>query len=375
MDNLTHTEWQKILRSIEVLNADIESNNLAKRLTEAVNHLVSSEIISFDIFDRAGIFQGNIVYQPLAAVSAGEVEIFAEHVHEHPVIEAVFVKQRYEALTFTDCMPRRVFENTALYNEFYRRVGVADQITLALPVAENDLVCCALSRSRRNFKKEEISMMNLLKPHLTAAIRNSWLLDHIRQQAETWKSVLDHGEHGIIVLSPEGGLEFLSSRAIQILERHFQSDKLSGNHLPLSFWNWISLAIRQTENLHEYAAPVEPLIVKNDDEELKVEFCFDTNSRAVTLLLKTRSLLSPAKLLPLGVTKTEAKILYRIAMGKTNAEIALLCNISARTVQKHIEHICDKLGAENRTAAAMRAVEFIRSLFVFAWGATFAEHF
>jgi DNA-binding NarL/FixJ family response regulator len=44
-----------------------------------------------------------------------------------------------------------------------------------------------------------------------------------------------------------------------------------------------------------------------------------------------------------------------LAAGKTNADIAELLAISPRTVQKHLQHVFDKLGVETRTAAALCA--------------------
>ena len=55
------------------------------------------------------------------------------------------------------------------------------------------------------------------------------------------------------------------------------------------------------------------------------------------------------------LTAREREILALVAAGKTNAEIAAVLAISPRTVQKHLEHIFQKLGVETRTAAAVRA--------------------
>lgn len=43
-----------------------------------------------------------------------------------------------------------------------------------------------------------------------------------------------------------------------------------------------------------------------------------------------------------------------VARGKTNADVAAILGISARTVQKHLENVFGKLGVETRTAAALR---------------------
>lgn len=75
------------------------------------------------------------------------------------------------------------------------------------------------------------------------------------------------------------------------------------------------------------------------------------------LLMKGERLeLRAAHLAQLHLTEREREVLALVAAGKTNGEIATILAISARTVQKHLEHIFQKLGVETRTAAAVRAL-------------------
>jgi DNA-binding CsgD family transcriptional regulator len=48
-----------------------------------------------------------------------------------------------------------------------------------------------------------------------------------------------------------------------------------------------------------------------------------------------------------------------VAQGKTNFEAAVILNISAATVKKHLENIYAKLGVEGRNAASLRALEML----------------
>ena len=54
-----------------------------------------------------------------------------------------------------------------------------------------------------------------------------------------------------------------------------------------------------------------------------------------------------------SLTRREAEVAGWLAEGKTNREIALILNLAARTVEKHLESILRKLRVENRTAAAI----------------------
>ena len=61
--------------------------------------------------------------------------------------------------------------------------------------------------------------------------------------------------------------------------------------------------------------------------------------------------------LPERLTPREREVLGWIVQGHTNREIASKLSVSAGTVKVHVEHIIAKLGASDRTQAAVRAVE------------------
>src|SRR6476661_10134245 len=56
---------------------------------------------------------------------------------------------------------------------------------------------------------------------------------------------------------------------------------------------------------------------------------------------------------PRALTARELEVVEWIAAGKRNREIAKILGCSARTVQKHVEHILEKLQVETRTAVCV----------------------
>ncbi|MCF8006919.1 MAG: response regulator transcription factor [Methylovulum sp.] len=59
----------------------------------------------------------------------------------------------------------------------------------------------------------------------------------------------------------------------------------------------------------------------------------------------------------LGLTFREAEILMWISRGKTNKDIGLILATSPRTVNKHLEHIFEKLGVVTRAAAVSMVLQ------------------
>ncbi len=66
---------------------------------------------------------------------------------------------------------------------------------------------------------------------------------------------------------------------------------------------------------------------------------------------------SAAPLQSLGLTPREAEVLLWVAQGKSNPEIATILGSAENTIRVHLSHVFEKLGADNRHAAGLIALE------------------
>jgi DNA-binding NarL/FixJ family response regulator len=65
----------------------------------------------------------------------------------------------------------------------------------------------------------------------------------------------------------------------------------------------------------------------------------------------------PSQPAPAGLSRRELDVLRLLAQGKTNREIAETLALSEKTVANHVTMIFNKIGVENRAAAAAFAVK------------------
>ncbi|HSD29756.1 MAG TPA: response regulator transcription factor [Vicinamibacteria bacterium] len=59
----------------------------------------------------------------------------------------------------------------------------------------------------------------------------------------------------------------------------------------------------------------------------------------------------------LGLTPREAEVLLWVAQGKSNPEVAAILGAAGNTIKVHLARIFEKLGVDNRHAAALAALE------------------
>lgn len=59
------------------------------------------------------------------------------------------------------------------------------------------------------------------------------------------------------------------------------------------------------------------------------------------------------------LTAREAEVLLWVSQGKSNPEIGAILGAAENTIKKHLQSIFEKIGVDNRNAAAMRAMEVL----------------
>ncbi len=98
-------------------------------------------------------------------------------------------------------------------------------------------------------------------------------------------------------------------------------------------------------------SPRQPLVVEQEGKQLMVRLISEPGQTTL-LLEERRTVVEPTILERFGLSRREVEVLGWVAEGKTNAEIGAILSARPRTVAKHLERIFQKLGVENRTAAA-----------------------
>jgi DNA-binding NarL/FixJ family response regulator len=73
------------------------------------------------------------------------------------------------------------------------------------------------------------------------------------------------------------------------------------------------------------------------------------------LSVRANDATASSRLATASLTPRETEVLSWIAKGKTNRDVGEILGMSPRTVNKHLEHVFEKLGVETRAAAAALA--------------------
>lgn len=357
MGRLTSSEAQALLDSLSVLHADSPQLGIETRFSAAVRRAIPSEIISFDSFDPGCRNWGYCWVDPPGSVPPEVSANFGHYFREHPLLAEFLRTGLSSPRKITDFITPRQFHRLGIYNEVYRRVRTDAQISVGVTVSPNRILLVTPNRTGADFTESDRRLLATLRPHLLAAYKNAEALAETRRwQAQTRVAVEESGV-GLIILGMDGRVRLITQQARAWLSKYFNEPLRGSARLPEHLLLWYRHHMRSFTQ-RELTPPAQPLEVVTDTARLQICLVVNSVAEQVTLLLNEESYdFRPERLEPLGLTKREAEVLGWVALGKTNSEIGELCVISARTVQKHLENVFQKLGVETRTAAARRALE------------------
>jgi DNA-binding CsgD family transcriptional regulator len=263
-----------------------------------------------------------------AGVGEDAVRTFWRLRHQHPVCVHQDLTQDFAALKVSDFLTRRQLRRREIYWEFFRPFGVEFELDVGLPAPPTDTKVFLFESGSRDFTERERLLLDLLRPHfvsLYAAARNRRVLAALEGREESARS--------LVVLGSNGGVDFVGPDALELLHRYFETDR---DRLPDVVSEWLREESARLNGDGALRHPPRPLAVKHDDRRLVVQRVDDV------LLLREEAA---------TLTRREREILALVAEGRSNAEIAAKLWLSAGTVRIHLQHIYEKLGVRNRTAA------------------------
>jgi DNA-binding response OmpR family regulator/DNA-binding CsgD family transcriptional regulator len=171
------------------------------------------------------------------------------------------------------------------------------------------------------------------------------LSTHVRnaQATRLAREAVDVGGQGVVLLDARGRIAWHSPRAQAWLAGSFDADN--------SALDWLAQA----------AALGEAQRTRPNGERLMARLLGTAGLGETMLLLKLEAADASLaeRVSSAALTPRETEVLSWLAKGKTNRDIGDILGMSHRTVNKHLEHIFEKLGVETRAAAAALATRVI----------------
>jgi DNA-binding CsgD family transcriptional regulator len=320
--------------------------------------LVDCDIIGYNEINVARQ-RVNYVVEPASALFPGARQALADHMHEHPIIRRYQTTNRPEVLKLSDFLTLPELRCLGLYQEFFRRLNVDHVIVAPLPFRPPRQFGFALCRRGRDFSERERMLLALVAPHLAQAYRNAESASRLADTRKLLNDALETMERGTITVGRDNRVRDMSEQARKWIDKYWGVQRPGSKDLPNQLCRWL---IEQDDGMVASAGqlpqPRTPLVVERDDSRLIVR-AYSSIGHRLVVLEEQHIWKSAAALARFGLSRRETQILAWVSEGKTNAEIAGLLAIGARTVGKHLEHVFVKLGVETRTAAARVALTAI----------------
>jgi DNA-binding CsgD family transcriptional regulator len=276
--------------------------------------------------------------------------------HQLPYLPHYLRMQDLHAHTISDFMTRRQFHSKGFYSELYKPTQVEAELICPVAVqSPSRIVFVLFHRDRGDFSGRDRTLLNLLQPHLSQAYWNARAFTNLRNELRMARRLVEVLGCGLVVLSSKGKVRLITERARKWLQDYFPTARFQNDLLPSTLMEWVVYQQTSLGSGDRVPAPLRPLVLVRENRRLVIRLIVEADQ---TLLVfeEQGAIVDPTSLEALGLTRREAEVLSWVAEGKTNSDIGKILGASPLTVKKHLERIFQKVGVENRTAAAAVAL-------------------
>ncbi len=348
MNPLSQNECRALLSAVEKIYSPTDIEQFPSTILSAVRKVLPCNAICYNEFNIPESKMSWIT-DPVNALPGPILrDMFNRHFHEHPLIahsSNVAGSQR-----ISDFLSRQQFHRLALYDEYYRPMGVEYQLGTVISISARHILAVGLDRDCPDFSENERLCLDLLRPHLTQSYRNLQIL-------ELMKRAVEGGEKELVVVNRTGQLQLINDDVWRIFAHYFDTPRFHRS-LPDALHDWIKYERSRLCQESDVPSPSIPFVISKKGGKITIHFLWGGKDSEQDMIIIEEELADIASALTDSskLTRRETEILAWLSQGKTNVEIGLALSISPRTVKKHLEHIYSKLRVHRRSGAVARSM-------------------
>ncbi|HTR41829.1 MAG TPA: LuxR C-terminal-related transcriptional regulator [Pseudomonadales bacterium] len=342
MTRLSSNDYDLLLQCVGELHSFRTRSALCGwLLDQALPMLVPSDWLSYNEVDLLAPDKTIAVLKPESNTFFRQLfPRFKELAWQHPLIVNQMQSANFPVHKISDFLTQDAFHQLELYQDVYRLMGVEYQIAVTVRLSSSHVIAFALSRKDADYDERERALLELLRPHLVVAFNNLDLIQNHKTIQNGTELALNELSSATLIVEPQGNILYHTGPAMQWL------GVTSTERVPAPVTDWLNRCLK--------AGNREALRWNSTAGEIQIRAMPTSASDRWLLVLSLEDSRRPAGGASgiSGLSRRQQEVAHWIREGKTNPEIATIMGISPRTVQKHVEHIFEKLGVESRVAIA-----------------------
>lgn len=353
---LSASDIDRSLRFLRARRAEAPSiEAFARSANAGLAELIGADLVTLSYCDlRAGT--RSVVVWPDRALGADEIACFNRHFQTHPLVRYHASHPHGGAHRISDCLTSTQFRHSALYAEYYRRIGIASVVAVPVHIDAERVISFVLNRGNRDFSLRDCQLLDAVRLQLGAEYAAQEARLRARRTLAQLNEVLLGAGVAVVVLDAGRQVTQLSEQALRWLAcAGLGREVRVGQRLPETIDRWMRTRVEPSWASFDPG----PLKLAAPGHTLRLHLLQADDG--LTLMIECAAPEGRSEVgRDSGLTAREREIVRWLAAGKSNAHIGVILGISARTVHKHLERVYRKLGVENRTAAVMRALQLLQ---------------
>ena len=308
---------------------------LRRRAFLGLQELVPADVL---MWDRVDLTSGSVRHEavPAEAEPHDAFEWIVGEAASHPLLSA-HAARRCPALRLSDVVEPGRLVRSDLYGELLHPAGVDYCITIGMRSEHGEIVVAGLGRTEREFSERDRDVLNLVRPALENALRDT----QARERLAHAREANPPAGSAVVLLDRYGEIEQSSFDAERWLSEHFGPAEHAG-WLPETVGAWLALP------------PRPPLVSVRDGRRLTIHL-LPGEPHALLLQEEVASFRQDA-LDRLGLTPRETEVLRAATSIEQEADIAWELCLSLHAVRDRLAHLEAKLGVHTAADAVSRAL-------------------
>lgn len=349
---LNARDYEKILQFLHLIREN--KGDYRYKVLKYLSGIFSFNHLTFMLVDEKGMFTS-----PLGLNISNQLcRMYSEYYFKtdifHPMNISPQLLLTKQALTTTDLMSFKQFENTEYYNDFLKKENLYYEIAMPLKIGRKMIGGVGILRPKEegNFSAKDLEILTKLSDHIAYHLNEYIETSQLKNGQQIYRDCLCQLPLGLIVLDSNRVVVNCNEKAKTYCHDIFngkagadpvrQTVKMVLSDVAFHEMN-TSSCLYKSKGRYNFKIVISdiPHVQKGSDTYYLVYIgkASPVDKIALTTLAKEY-----------GLTGRELEIIEHISQGLSNKEIADRLYISYHTVRTHLDNIFNKLGVSSRTA-------------------------